>query len=277
MKHIRRPFFLEAFPLSLKEAIIAPLVWRENALGGMPGLLMPGMGIMRDFSGYAGYSYGALRTALSRSRSSGEVEAFRDEAGALRFRMGRLSRAIGAATAERSGRPEGYLLAVFSFTTAEEPQRRRLRELLGWFGFVRIAQNSYACGLMDRSGLEAALEEEGLSERVYLFSCPAPQDPGLEKRLARAFDLGARAAELEAFRRAAGSFLEEEGLDARERGRRLFYAGPVYHELCNTRESPLPATCLPEGYPLEGIHAWFRGLVAERMGDIAEYYRSCEG
>ncbi len=266
--------FRAAWPLSLKEVLATPSIWAEHVLAGVPGLRAPGLPMLRDLAEFAGHSWGAVRTALSRGRASGEVECFQDAEGALRLRLSAVQRAVGEAVGQRAARPEGFLLAVASFCTEEEAGRRRVREVLGWFGFARIAHNAWACGLVDPAGVEAALARARVADHVFLFRCPGPQAASLERRLARAFDLRGRAAELLRFRRLAGAFLDERGLDPVTRGRRLLYAGPVFHEVCFGREPPLPASCLPAGYPLDEVRAWFHERTARGMADLVAYWEA---
>jgi DNA-binding transcriptional regulator PaaX len=271
--------FVRKHRLTLKEAILTPMVWREQILGAAPGdaaFPPPSAALLRDFAAYVGYSYGALRTALSRARAQGELDAQEDGEGRLRYRLVDVQRAVGGVVASRKSRPEGYLIAVYAFRAQDEAGRRKVREILSWFGFVRFAQNAWVNGLIDASGLEKALEWTGLANMVFLFRCSSAMNPSLDERFARRFRLKERAGVLQALWRDLEAFLLAPALDAVERGRRFVYAGPVQHKVCFMEEPPVPATCLPDGYPLEDLLAWFGAEAARAKQDIMAYFRRFE-
>jgi DNA-binding transcriptional regulator PaaX len=219
-----------------------------------------------------GYEYGALRTALSRAKASGLVESFIDEKGITRFRRSNMSRSVGEAVRDWGSRPEGFLLAVFSFSAEEESGRRTVRELLRYFDFKRIAQNTYINGMIPTAGLEAELRKAGVEKNLYLFSCPRVDESSAAEKLREVFDLSGRARALGAFLAELKDFLEEPGLDAIEYGRRFFYAKPVHYDVCFMKEPPIPSSFLPPDYPLEEVNSLMRRSLSGREGDIVEYY-----
>jgi DNA-binding transcriptional regulator PaaX len=271
------PPFVRRHRISLKEAILTPMIWCEQVLRDVPegaSLPAPPLALLRDFAEYSGYSYGAFRTAISRGRADGDLDAYEDEQGVTRFRLTELERAVGGVVQARGERPDGYLIAVFSFKAEQEAARRKVRELLSWFGFVRFAQNAYANGLIDSSALEKALDEAGVSDSTFLFRCPSSSS--LDARFARLFGLGERARKLKSLRRDLEAFLLERGLGAEQRGRRFVYAGPVQHKACFMEEPPVPASCLPEGYPLDDLESWFGNAAKRAAPSIFTYLRSFE-
>ncbi len=268
--------FVHRYPLSLREVIATPMIFREN-VPGFERLPFPGVGLLRDLAALAGYGYGALRTAMSRARAAGELRSFVDEAGIQRFRLTRMQESVSRVVRGWPNRPDGFIIGVFSFHASEEAERRTVRANLKYFGFKRIAQNTYINGMIDTSDLEAELKRAGVAENFHLFRCPSIDDGKLLARLTEIFDVKGRARALERFGRDLAFFLEEPGLDAMELGRRVFYAGPAHHRVCFTEEPPIPARILPESYPLTGIRTYLGTVVAERWDRIEAYYRTLCG
>ena len=156
-------------------------------------------------------------------------------------------------------------------------RRREWRDALRYFGFKRIAQNTYINGMIETSGLESTLRDCGIEEKLFLFRCPTIEDPKLESRLKAVFDLEGRSRILRDFLGELRVFVGEAAIDPIEFGRRMFYAGPVFHRLCFTDEPPLPDSFLPEGYPIKEFRVFFRSLMAERGGDVMAYYSHFAG
>jgi DNA-binding transcriptional regulator PaaX len=275
MKHTALSF-IRRHPLSLQEVIATPMIIREN-VPGFKGLPFPRSAIIRDLAAFAGHSPGAVRTALSRLRTTGELVSFVDPSGFVRFRLTESQKSVGGVVRAWPARPEGFLIGVFSFRAPEEAKRRRVRETLLHFGFKRIAQNTYINGMIDTSGLEAEMKRAGVTDRFYVFRCPEIDDPALLHRLAEVFDVKGRQRKLEGFREELAAFLEEPGMDKMELGRRVFYAGPVYHRTCFVEEPPIPVHILPPGYPLSELQSYLDSVITARRSDIVHYYRTlCE-
>jgi DNA-binding transcriptional regulator PaaX len=116
-----------------------------------------------------------------------------------------------------------------------------------------------------------------VADRFYLFRCPSIDDEALLARLAEVFDVAERARALESFLAALKNFLEEQGMDDMELGRRVFYAGPVQHRICFMEEPPIPSRILPESYPLARVMTYLGGVIASRWGSVETYYRTLCG
>lgn len=274
-KHTARSF-IRRHPLSLQEVIATPMIFREY-VPGFEGLPFPRSAIIQDLAAFAGHRPGALRTALSRLRTTGEIVRFVDPSGVTRFHLTEAQRSVSGVVRAWPERPEGFLIGVFSFRAPEEAKRRAVREILLHFGFKRIAQNTYINGMIDTAGLEAEMKRVGAADRFYVFRCPEIDDPTLLGRLAEVFDVEERRRTLEGFREELAAFLEEPGIDAMEHGRRLFYAGPVHHRISFAEEPPIPARILPPGYPLSELRSYLDSSIKARRSDVVHYYRRlCE-
>ncbi|MEQ1503790.1 MAG: hypothetical protein ABMB14_16235 [Myxococcota bacterium] len=261
--------FLARHPVPLAELLLAPVIFRDGlpALAEVPEVSGSGM---RDLAAFAGHSPGAIRTAMSRLRASGLVAPFEDPAGVTRYRTGALSRSVSRAV--RAERPDGFVLAVFSFVTEQVRERQVVREALKLHGFQKLAQNVYIHGRIDTIELEAVLREEGLDEHVWLFRVPEADDPALRRKLTALFDLTSRAAQLRAFDLDLVQFLDP-GLDDDSFARRLLYAGPVHYRITWLDEPPLPASYLPPDYPLAEVRGRMTALAAARAQALIAYFR----
>lgn len=247
-----RAAFLRRYPVPLQELLLAPLLFREFHawLGDLP---VPTDRTMRALAAFGGHTDGAIRTALSRLRSAGDLQPIAGPDGATRYRLSEFSRGVSRAVRGRVERPEGFLLAIFSFAASDDRERQVVRDALRYQGFQRLAQNAYINGRIDPAPLEAVFQAHGLSDRVFLFPCTEPDDPALRKRLLRLFDVEGRRKVLARLRDDLHAFLDAPGLPADELAQRFLYAGPVHYRVTYVEEPPLPASYLPEHYPLQEL------------------------
>jgi len=263
--------FISKYPLPLREIITTPMIFRE-ALPQFDKLPFPTLLAIRDLAEFAGHNYGALRTAISRARASGELESFLDQNGVTRFRLTKLQKSVSDVVVNWQNRPHGFILAVFSFRKDDEKERRATREILRYFGFKKLAQNTYINGMIATAGLEAEMERLKLNKNLYIFRCPQVDSPELLERLKNIFDIEKRARELSEFETDLKVFLNESSLTGDEFARRVFYAGPLHYSKCFVEEPPLPVSVLPEGYPLKRLLDFFDSIIRRCGREITIYY-----
>lgn len=268
------PDFMAAYPLTAKAAIHTPLVFRAGLFAD-ESLPWPSLEGLRDFARFAGIADGAVRTALSRARREGSIIVQNDEDGGHRYSVSPATFARGAAQIRADQRPEGFLLAVFSFKTAEEEERSSLRALLKSYGFRRLAQNTFIHGRIDTTGLTAAIRDLGLEKNFFLFTCPDIDDEGLISRILPLFDLEARRAELAAYLERLTGFLGDARLaDSRDEfARRILYVAAVHWEQVEAGEPPIPRRHLPADYPFGAIQAFYGQKIQEGRSAMLEYFR----
>ena len=262
--------FQEAYPISAKAAVHTPVVFRSG-LEALEGLPWPSLAGIRDFARFARIGDAATRTALSRAKAEGSLVFERDDKGVNRYRLSPAQLAMGAAVIHEELRPEGFLVAVFSFKSEDTTERAALREALKDFGFKKLAQNAYIHGRIETSALRAAVRKLGLERHLFLFSCPDVDDRDLVGRILELFELETRKKELEAYLARLRDFLPE-GLADGELARRLLYAGPVHYENCEAGEPPFPAKYLPADYPLAEIQRFYGQRLAEGQAAMLDYY-----
>lgn len=262
--------FLDRHAVSLNELLIAPLVFRATTplLADLPHATPA---VMRDLAEFAGHGAGAIRTALSRLRSSGAIETF-VAAGVTRHRIGALADSISGVVQRRFERPEGYVLAIFSFEAGDARERQLVRDALRGHGFQKLAQNVYINGQIDTAGVERVVHEHGLSEHLFLFRCPDEPDPARDRRLMQLFDVKGRARVLARFERELHEFLHAPGVTGDEFARRYLAAGPAHYRVTFADEPALPARCLPADYPLERLVPYAEPTGA-RARTVVDYWR----
>ncbi len=263
--------FVRKYPLSLKEIITTPMIFRE-AVPQFDGLPFPSLPAIRDLAEFSGHNYGSLRTAISRARRSGKLESFRDHNGITRFRLTKLQKSVSNVVVNWQDRPQGFTLAVFSFRKEDEKERRTVREILKYFGFKKLAQNTYINGMFNTEGLEAEIEHRKLHKNLYLFHSLQVDSPGLLDQLRKIFDVEKRALELSEFETDLKEFVNESAHAGDEFARRIFYAGPIHYSKCFVEEPPLPASVLPEGYPLIRLQNYLDNIIRIRGREILTYY-----
>ncbi|MCY1059799.1 hypothetical protein [Nannocystis sp. SCPEA4] len=262
--------FLARHDVSLNELLVAPLVFRATwpGLAEQPHATAAGM---RDLAEFGGHGAGAIRTAMSRLRSSGQIESFECD-GVTRYRLGAWGSSIGATVMRRFERPEGYVLAIFSFEAGDARERQLVRDALRSYGFQKLAQNVYINGQIDTAGIEAVVQEHGLAQHLFLFRCPDQADPALDRRLIELFDVKARARVLARFERELHDYLHGSGVSGDEFVRRYFAAGPANYRVTFVDEPALPARCLPPDYPLERLLPYAEPT-ARQARAIVDYWR----
>jgi len=286
----KRPAFMKAYPLTAKAAIHTPLVFRAGLFSG-DGLPWPSLEGIRDFARFAGMEDGTIRTALSRAKREGSVLAQADGAKRARYVLAPETFARGLSQVRADQRPEGFLLAVFSFSAPEQDERASLRALLKSYGFRKLAQNTYIHGRIDTKSLAEAVNGLGLEKNFFLFTCPDIEDQGLVARVLSLFDLESRKKELDEYLRLLRDFLPDElalaaaggktacGLTAGDRtsgdefARRLLYVAAVHWERVEASEPPIPARHLPPGYAFGEIQAFYGRRLAEGRLAMLEYFR----
>jgi DNA-binding transcriptional regulator PaaX len=264
--------FFDRYPVSLNALLVAPVIYRANLplLRNEPQVTAAGM---TDLARLGGFNAGAIRTALSRMRAAGEVEAFEDARGVTRYRMSALHRSVSSSVRGRPDRPAGFLLAVFSFATENARERQVVRDVLKLHGFQKLAQNVYLNGQIDTGEVERVVRENGLSEHLFLFRCAEDSDPAQDQRLMAFFDLKGRAAVLTRFERDLQTFLEGKGVSGDERARRLLAVGPVHFQITHAEEPPVPARCLPRNYPLDRVAGMLERAADRHAKELLAYYR----
>jgi len=277
--------FMKAFPLTARAAVHTPLVFRAG-LYAADGLPWPSLEGIRDFAHFAGVEDGAIRTALSRGKRDGSLLVEADSAGRNRYFLAPATFAMGTARIRAVQRPEGFLLAVFLFTTPEQEQRASLRALLKSFGFRKLAQNTYIHGRIETTGLNAAIRELGLEKNFFLFTCPDIDDENLVARVVSLFDLESRRKELGEYLGFLKDFLPEEispgtaagnAAAGDEFARRLLYVGAVHWEHVEASEPPIPSKYLPADYAFKEIQAFYGRRLEEGRAAMLEYFRRVFG
>ena len=105
--------FIRRHPLSLREVIATPMIFREY-VEGFEGLPFPRSAIIQDLAAFGGHGPGAVRTALSRLRMAGELVSFIDPSGVVRFRFTKSQKSVSGVVRAWPARPEGFHIGVFS-------------------------------------------------------------------------------------------------------------------------------------------------------------------
>jgi DNA-binding transcriptional regulator PaaX len=267
--------FIRKYPLSAQELVCTPMILHAGVFQN-EGLPLPTHRHIRDLTEYAGIPWGTVRTNLSRLRKEGRIVSLDDAVGVTRYRMTEASMAMGAATLDRHLQPPGFLLAIFSFAADNIEERNFVRETLKYYGFKKLAQNTYINGRINTGSLQEAIKAAGLAKHLYLFHCPDIDDPDLTDRILDLFDVEERTRFLHRFLAELTAFLNPDNLDTRDFLRRLCYAGPVQWNICYRDELPVPTTLLPGDYPLQQIISLYDGLLERYRSSYVEYYIALE-
>lgn len=263
--------FKESYPFGAKEAVYTPLIFRVGVeqLNSMP---FPSLAGIRDLAYYSGISDSAVRTTISRGKSNGSILVFKDAQDVMRYQLSQGYFEMGMTTIKRDQQPEGFIVAVFSFTKDAISERAVVRDTLKNYGFKRIAQNTYINGRIETKGLQGAMKDFGLEKNLYLFHCPDIDDLDLLNKILELFDIQNRMNLLHEFYSQMVGFLTERGLSDEEIGRRMLYFGAIYWTVCQIDEPPIPAKYLPDGYPLQKIKEFYDEFMEKNMYKLVNYY-----
>jgi hypothetical protein len=190
--------------------------------------------------------------------------------------MSDASMKMGTATLDRLSQAPGYLLAIFSFTRDDGKERDFVRETLKYYGFKKLAQNTYINAPIETESLVAAMRQAGLEKNLYLFRCADVEDPQLTDKILSLFGMEDRSRFLHGFYRDLNAFLDLDGLGDAEIVHRLCYAGPVQWKVCFMDEPPFPLGHVPEDYPLFRIISLYDGCIEKHRSRIIDWFRNLE-
>jgi hypothetical protein len=266
--------FIKKYPATLLELLTSPCVFREN-FPMFKDLPFPGIHHMRDICEYAGYTYGALRTSLSRTIKAKKLNFFYDANKIKRYRLTPSQLNVKQVLTADIGDAQDFSVVIFSFTTNQEQQRRDARFLLQAFGFRLFAQNTYIRRKIQRQPFENSLKEYGLLDNVFLFDCSDPGTEEFKKHLFTQFEMGKMLRLTNTFYTDLNNFLTDD-LESMEYARRMLYTGPVYYRICYANEVPIPAAYFPPNYPIKKLKVYFQSIPQHRWQDFISYHLHIE-
>lgn len=271
MKPLRFATFRDRYPVPLADLLMAPLLLRD----GLPFLLgTPAVNgaLLRDVAMASGYRDGAVRTAMSRLRTSEFIEERAAADGSPRFHLSPLAKSVQRTVADQLTPKEGYTLVVFAFATENVRERHVVREALRLHGFHRIAQNTYLGGAIDMTALDDTFVREGVADNVFAFRSRDALPENARARLAARYDLVARARALRSLQRDLRSLLDDDALADEELAHRLIYAAPVHYRVTFTDEPQLPSGVVPEDYPLQALVRLLPELAVRHAEALVRYF-----
>jgi DNA-binding transcriptional regulator PaaX len=264
--------YLLKYPVAANELLHFPMMFPETVRRfHVPGVPFARLEFLYAVGGYYGLSQGTIRTALSRMKTSGYVEALKDGA-ATRYRVSLLQRGIMENYEKEAGRAlKGYVVAIYSFEKAEEKKRSSARSLLEYEGFVRFAQNSYIRTRIDISELRAKLVESALDSNVFFFEVDKIEREDIS-RMAAAWKISERAAYLEEFLKDTMVFIESGDGSAADAFLRQAGAWVSFIAHVQGTEPPLPAELLPKGYAYSAIRKYLERQSTRDAQRMLHYY-----
>jgi len=266
--------FIKKYPATLPELQISPCAFRETFLL-TKNLPYPGIQHLRDICEYGNYTYGALRTSLSRAIKAKELDFFYDKDKVKRFRLTKTQFDVSKELMTDNADAKDFSVVIFSFTTEQEKQRRDARYLLNGYGFRLFAQNTYIRRRIKRELFEKSLKEYGLMNNVFLLDCLDPGTVEFKERLYSQFEMDKTLKLINTFYKDLNNFLTDD-LKPDEFSRRLLYVGPVYYNFCFVNEVPIPETYFPKGYLIKELKVYLQSIPEYRWKDFVNYYMNIE-
>lgn len=249
--------FITKYPIQLNTLIAATVIFHGTS-DVLKGLKHPTMKHIRIIAESAGYSYGAIRTSLSRMIKNEEIIQFSDSNGIKRFKQNPLQIDIGNSVMNRYN-SNGFLLAIYNFKKNESKKRDSVRYLLKNYGFKKIAQNTYITGNINTSIIKKEIEKLESSDNVMFFKVNETDSEDLKNKLTKIFSLEERKIKLTELYEDLKKYL----IPCDDILERLVYAGPVYFNNCFIDEPLLPLEYLPNEYPLQKIINFMNSFTEE--------------
>lgn len=261
--------FKERYPISLKDAIRALIVFRQNPV--IPTEVpFPSLKGIRLFVEYAGYNYGAMRTAISRSSKRGELLVENTE-GVKRYKMGKgLNYLVNTYQNYKKG--EGYTLVIYSYSKKEDKEAYSIRELLEEYGFKKISQGVYINMRMDIQKLKNVFKERDLDTNLFFFDCAENVDPVMRQKLISLWDIDELTKNSLEFEHEVKEFLEYEDMEISELFNRLLYVSVAFHIYCHSKDPPISNEYLPKEYALQRIDQYLFEIGKTNWESIFKYY-----
>jgi DNA-binding transcriptional regulator PaaX len=260
------------FPIATSELLHFPMMFPETMRGmHLQGIPYARLEFLYEVGALFGLAEGTVRTALSRMKKSGYVDAIKSGS-STRYRVSPLQiELMNNMGKGRRRRKKGFVVAVYSFESGREKERAMTRSLLEYAGFVRFAQNSYINTRIDRAELKARLRESGLSSNVFLFDVEDLMDDDME-RMASAWKIPERAAHLDSFMREVKAYVDESDGSDSDTFHRLAGAWVAYIVHVERTEPPLPEVLLPERYAYPIIADYLRRTSIGKAKKMMRYY-----
>lgn len=271
-----RERFIGNYPVDLNMLLITPMVFREIT-PFMVGRSYPTMAILKRLALFSGCSEAAFRTALSRCRKQNVFHEYLDDMNIRRFRFDPTHLELGRSLVERNAQEPGVTVAIGWSGNWDRLERRKLQEVLDWFGFRHFSYNAWMSGWIDIDVLNKVIEEKGLQKHCFFFRTNDLSDPLLMTHIRESFDLENRRRILETFKADTLAFLGEPDISEEEFALRALYYGPVHHRICLLDEPTLPPEVLPKEWPLAEVQGLVGYLYGQRIDSIVAYWESVNG
>lgn len=261
--------FKDKYPIDVIPVIIASVLraYRTRQGHEIPFVTLSGM---RGFAEYCGVSYASLRTTLTRWKKNGWIEVFCDPAGKTRYRMLDMMKLVADNAAEID-KPVGFTIAVFSFKKENEKERYRVREVLGSFGFKKLAQNVYLNARTDSAKLMAEMEKWDLQENLFLFDCENVSE-SMKVKIKEILELDKWNDRLREFYGELMNFLEFEGLSNEEIYNRHNYAFGVFYTYFQMEHPSIPKDFFSEDYAYKKVAELLESKYEEYYNNIMDHY-----
>jgi DNA-binding transcriptional regulator PaaX len=237
--------FHHKYPLSIKAALFTVCIMHKGMQAFVPELPDPTVKGAKDFMLFTGAGDSAIRTAISRERRRSNFIFWRDKRNILRFKMNESEQVITRFYQNGSQELPGLTLAVFQFTTAQNKDRYRLKEILRGFGFQMLTQNTYIHSRFHKKELAAVVEQENLSEHLFLFDSDYPTGPTLNK-VKKIFATKAWNQKLQQFSMDLDKYLAGNKTNIEEIYNTTLYVGAALHIHIRLHLPPLPESLFPE-------------------------------
>ena len=228
----------------------------------------PRLASIRRLAQRCGVRDGTLRTTLSRACASGSL-AVRDG----RYSLGPRSTEEAAAARALLQRTSGYVVVVV--LEGERVDLARLRAVLEHVAFRPLQRSVWVGARTPHDRVRPALADARLAGSVVVFEADEV-DADARARLARLWDLRARAVELRRFRQKLFGYLTAPGLDPAESAWRCVEAAPRWYRVAVLDEPPFPLDLCGADYPLATLNADWRAHLAARESELVALWREGE-
>ena len=245
--------FMKKYPISLNDAILFPLIYKTFFNQKKRNLPDPNQSHMIDFAGFAGFSEGAIRTALTRLKKKGSIISYKKD-GKIYYKMSEIRKKVSNYYINTDKKKE-FTIVIFSFNRENSGERYQIRKILKKIGFKMLAQNAYINIRIKKDDLLYKIKGAGFEKNLYIFDSIENLEPFVARNVLKAWKVDEYIKKLNSFYVDFKNFISFMNKNTENIFNLLGYAGVVVFSYFQRNDPPIADIYLPDDYPLKKINA----------------------
>ncbi len=262
--------FIKKYPISLNDAVFFPMIYKTFINLKDQPLPDTNLNHILKFSNFAGFSEGAVRTALTRLKKKGSIISYKEN-GKILYKMSEMREKVSNYYMGNNKKKE-FTIIVYSFKRENKIERYQVRKILKKFGFKMLTQNVYINLKIRKEEFITRIKDAGFENNLYIFDTSEILEPFVSKNILNAWNINNNLKELNDFYIDLKDFISFDNNDPENIFNRLGYAGVVVFSYFQRNELPVPDAYLPENYPLKIINTDLINANMKYINITKKYY-----